>query len=205
MAVVVVPVIVAALAAIVWKPKIGLLMVFGLVLLFEMGNPDPLMAPGRYLHYGLQSSLGVSGFIASPLELLLILTLAVWLVQGLVKRQLGYRGGDLGWPTLLFFGSLVVGLMRGAAGGGDMYVAFWEVRSLLYLGVCYMLAANLLRTRRDVGVLVVVFLVANSLYALEGAFRYVFLIRTGVLDVPQEFAFGHEVVIFLADARSSRR
>src|SRR5918997_1011244 len=58
-AAVVVPVIVAALAAIVWRPKIGLLMVFGLVLLFEMGNPDPVMAPGRYLHYGLQSSLGV--------------------------------------------------------------------------------------------------------------------------------------------------
>jgi hypothetical protein len=197
---VVVPVIVAALAMIVWKPKIGLLMVFGLVLLFEMGNPDPLMAPGRYLHYGLQSSLGVSGFIASPLELLLLLTLAIWLVKGLVQHRLSYRGGDLGWPTLLFFGSLVVGLLRGAAGGGDMYVAFWEVRSLLYLGVCYMLAANLFRTRKDVAILMVVFLVANSLYALEGAFRYVFLIRTGVLDVPQEFSYGHEVVIFLAIA-----
>ena len=54
-----------------------------------------------------------------------------------------------------------------------MYVAFWEVRSLLYLGVGYMLAANLIRTRRDVGILVLVFLVANGLYALEGAFRYV--------------------------------
>jgi hypothetical protein len=195
-----VPLIVAVLAAIVWQPRVGLLAVFALVLLFEMGSPDPVMAPGRYLHYGLQSSLGVSGFIASPLELLLLLTLAIWLVKGLVRHRLGYRGGDLGWPTSLFFGSLLIGLMRGAAGGGDMYVAFWEVRSLLYLGVCYMLAANLIRTRRDVGVLIVVFLVANGLYALEGAFRYVFLIRTGVLDVPQEFSYGHEVVIFLAIA-----
>ena len=199
-AAVAVPVIVAAMAAIVWKPKIGLLLLFALVLLFEMGNPDPLMAPGPYLHYGLQSSLGVSGFIASPLELLLILTLAVWLVKGIVQHRLGYRGGDLGWPTALFFGSLVLGLLRGASGGGDMYVAFWEVRSLLYLGVCYLLAANLIRTRRDVGVMAAVFLVANGLYALEGAFRYVFLIRTGVLDVPQEFTYGHEVVIFLAIA-----
>jgi O-antigen ligase len=197
-AAVVAPLIVAALAAIVWQPKLGLLGALTLVMLFEMTSPDLLMTPGRYLTYGLQSSLGVSGFIASPLELLLLLTLAIWLTKGLVQHRLGYRGGDLGWPTALFFGSLLIGLVRGAAGGGDMYVAFWEVRSLLYLGVCYVLAANLIRTRRDVGILVSVLLVANGLYALEGAFRYVFLIRTGVLGVVSEFNYAHEVVIFLA-------
>jgi O-antigen ligase len=64
--------------------------------------------------------------------------------------------------------------------------------------VGYILAANLMRTRRDVGIMALVFLLANGLYALEGAFRYVFLIRTDVLDVAQEFTYGHEVVIFLA-------
>ena len=195
---VVVPVVVAALAAIVWKPKVGLLVALILVLLFEMTSPDPLMLPGRYFNYGLQSSLGISGFIASPLELLLLLTLAVWFVKGLVQHKLNYRGGDLGWPTALFFGSLVVGLLRGWAGAGDMYTAFWEVRSLLYLGVCYMLAANLTRTRRDVGVLVMVLLVANGIYAFEGAIRYVFMIRTDWLGVAPEFNYAHEVVIFLA-------
>lgn len=192
------PAAAVALAAIVWRPQIGLYATLAMVNLFEMISPDPLMVPGRYFQYGLQSSLGVSGFIASPLELLLLFTLAVWLVKGLVQRNLGYRGGDLGWPTALFFASLVAGLIRGAAGAGDMYVAFWEVRSLLYLGVTYVLAANLIRTRRDVGVLVTVFLVTNGLYAFEGAIRYIFMIRTDWLGVAQEFTYSHEVVIFLA-------
>jgi hypothetical protein len=197
-AAVVIPAAAAALAAIVWRPKFGLFAVLALVMLFEMTSADPLMIPGRYLHYGLQSSLGVSGFIASPLELLLLFTMAVWLVKGLVVRSLGYRGGDLGWPTTLFFISLVLGLIRGAVGQGDMYVAFWEVRSLLYLGVTYVLAANLIRTRRDVGLMVVVFLVGNGLYAVEGAIRYVFMIRTDLLGVAPEFNYSHEIVIFLA-------
>lgn len=197
-AAIVIPVALLALAGIVWQPRVGLYTIFALVLMFEINSPDVLMLPGRYLNYGLQSSLGVSGFIASPLELLLILTCAVWLVKGLVMHRLNYTGGDLGWPITLFFMALLGGLLRGAAGSGDMYVAFWEARSLLYVGVCYLLAVNLVRTRNDVATLVVVFLLANSLYALEGAYRYVFLIRTDLLGVTQEFEYGHEVVIFLA-------
>jgi hypothetical protein len=197
-AAVVIPAAAMALAAIIWRPKLGLLAVLALVMLFEMTSPDLAMIPGKYLHYGLQSSLGVSGFIASPLELLLLFTMAVWLVRGLVMRNLDYRGGDLGWATGLFFVALMLGLIRGAAGSGDMYIAFWEVRSLLYLGVTYVLAANLIRTRRDVGILVMVFLVANGLYAFEGAIRYIFMIRTNMLGVAPEFNYSHEVVIFLA-------
>jgi hypothetical protein len=197
-AAVAVPAAAAVLAAIIWQPKLGLYAAVALVNLFEMTSPDPLMSPGRYLHYGLQSSLGVSGFIASPLELLLLFTLAVWLIKGLVGRNLGYRGGDLGWATALFFASLVAGLVRGAAGDGDMYVAFWEVRSLLYLGVTYVLAANLIRTRRDVGAVVMLFLVTNGLYAVEGLIRYFALIRTNLLGVAPEFNYSHEVVIFLS-------
>jgi hypothetical protein len=195
---VVLPAVLIVLAAICWQPKVGLYTTVALILLFEMTSPDPLMLPGRYVNYGLQSSLGISGFIVSPLELLLILTAVAWFVKGIVSRTLHYTGGDLGWPVALFFLSVLGGLLRGVAGAGDMYVAFWEARSLLYIGVCYIITVNLVRTRHDVATLIVVFLIANSLYALEGAYRYVFLIRTDVLGVPQEFEYGHEVVIFLA-------
>jgi len=195
---VVLPVAAVALAAIVWRPQVGLYTLVAFNLIFEMNSPDPLMLPGRYLHFGLQSSLGISGFIASPLELLLVLMAVVWFIKGLVSRTLSFRGGDLGWYTGLFFLALVVGLVRGSAGGGDMYVAFWEVRSLLYLGIAYILATNLIRTRRDVATMVVVFLVANGLYALEGALRYALWIRSDTLGVASEFNYGHEVVIFLS-------
>ena len=85
-----------AVAAILWRPQVGLFTLIGLNLLFEMSSPDPLMLPGRYLHFGLQSSLGVSGFIASPLELLLIFMAVVWFIKGMVGRNVSFRGGDLG-------------------------------------------------------------------------------------------------------------
>jgi len=185
------------LAAVIWRPRFGLYMLFMLVLLFEQASPDPLMLPGKYLNYGLQSSLGVSGFIASPLELLLILVFAVWLVQSLIRHKFAYRGGDLGWPISLFFVAVVVGIVRGVVGDGSAYIAFWEARSLLYLGICYLLAANLIRSRRDVAMLIAIFLIGNGLYAIEGAYRDLLLVRTGVLDVPQEYVYSHEVVIFL--------
>ena len=67
-----IPIALIVLAAVIWRPKVGLFVMLALVLMFEVGSPDPLMLPGRYFHYGLQSSLGVSGFIASPLELLML-------------------------------------------------------------------------------------------------------------------------------------
>src|SRR6266536_1293745 len=193
-----IPIAILVLAAVIWKPRVGLFVMLALVLMFEVGSPDPLMLPGRYFHYGLQSSLGVSGFIASPLELLMLLVLVVWLVPGMIRGGLNYRGGDLGWPIGLFFVAILVGILRGAAGGGDTYIAFWEARSLLYFGVCYLLSANLIRTRRDVAVLVGIFLFASGAYAIEGAYRDLVLIRTGIIDVPQEFSYSHEVVIFLS-------
>jgi hypothetical protein len=197
-AVMVIPMSLLLVAAVIWQPRVGLLAVVGMVLLFEVISADPLMLPGQYFNYGLQSTLGVGGFIASPLELLLLLTLGIWLVQGLVRRRLDYRGGDLGWPVSLFFVAVLFGLLRGAVGGGDTYIAFWEARSLLYVGICYLLAANLIRTRRDVAFLLGMLLIANSFYAVEAAYRDLLLVRTGLLDIPQEFRYSHEVVIFLA-------
>ena len=187
------------LAAIFWRPKVGLYVSFAMTLLFEMTSPDVLMLPGRYFQYGLQSTLGLTGMIISPLEMLLLFTLLVWWLRGLVTRRLDYRAGLLGWPVALFFLAILFGLLRGTVlGGGDSYVAFWEARSLAYFGICYILGANLIRTRRDVAALLAVHLLATGLYAIEGMYRDVALVRPGLLLVAQEFAYSHEVVIFLA-------
>ncbi|MCC6173978.1 MAG: O-antigen ligase family protein [Chloroflexi bacterium] len=192
------PLAIAIVAGIMWRPKIGLFGIVLMILLFEIDSADPLMLPGRYFNYGLQSTLGLSGFIASPLEMALVLSTSVWLVSGIVRRRLAFRGGDLGWPVLLFFLAIVLGVLRGALEGGDMYVAFWEARSLLLLGVAYLLGANLIRTRQDVAVLLGICFLGTALYALEGAWRDVALIRTGALDIPVEYFYNHEVVIYLS-------
>jgi len=113
------------LAAIAWRPRVGLYVTWGLVLLFEAGGPDSLMLPGAYFHGGLSSTTGLPGVITSPLELLLLLTFGIWLIQGVVRHSIDFRPGRLFWPMLLFFPALVFGLIRGQLGGGNLNIALW--------------------------------------------------------------------------------
>ncbi|HEV2123211.1 MAG TPA: hypothetical protein VGW38_10605, partial [Chloroflexota bacterium] len=190
--------VLALLLAIVWQPRLGLYVIFGLMLLFEPGGLDELMRPGGYLHNGLGASFNLSGVSVSPLELLLVLMLLVWLSHSVAVRQLRIRGGRLAWPMLLFALSLPAGYAWGTLNGGDTYLGFWELRPLLYLVISYFLAVNLVRTVAHVQTLTTVALVSASLFAIEGTYRRLALIDTGQLGTVMEFWYWHEDVIFLS-------
>src|SRR3954469_109916 len=81
------------IGAIAWRPRVGLYVTWGLVLLFEAGGPDLMMLPGGCFHTNLSSTTGLPGLIASPLELLLLLTFGIWLMQGLVRHRFDFRPG----------------------------------------------------------------------------------------------------------------
>lgn len=186
------------LGAVLWRPRLALYAVFALTLLFEVIATDPLMSPGRYLQVGLGATLGLTGVIVSPLELLLGMMLLAWLAQGLVHRRLVFRGGTLGWPVLLFACVLLLGLARGQVEGADTNVALWEVRWLAYLVACYVLAANLIENRAHVRALLGITLVVNGLFCLEAIYRHLVLIRGGQLK--GDDTFEHVDVIFLSAA-----
>src|SRR5579871_5584677 len=78
------------IAVIVVQPRYGLYSIFAIVLLFEGGGNDPLMTPGLFLNKSLQSSFGANGAILIPLEMILILSTAVWLAKGLILRRLDF-------------------------------------------------------------------------------------------------------------------
>lgn len=190
----------AVMLAIAWRARIGLYVVFGLVLLFEAGSAaDMLMLPGHYLMGGLGSTVGLTGAIASPLELLLTLTFALWLAQELAAQRLSatWRAGRLGGAMLAFFVMLVFGLVRGVVGGGDLNIALWESRFLFYAVITFVLAANTIRTYAQLNALIGIGMVAMAAYAVEGAYRRIGLIDSGIVKIAMEFAYSHEVVIFL--------
>src|SRR4029079_12177595 len=178
--------------------------VLGGAVLFESQTADHLLDLGTYLHKGIGSWTGLP-FILTPLEFLLILGVAVVLISDAVKPRaetiaaralsLSLRGG---WPMLLFTIALVLGIIRGALGGGDMYIGLWEVRYLLYVPACYLIARGALRTPEHVGGLLRIGLAAAILFAIEGAYRRIALIDTGLLGVTPEFSYEHEDVLFLA-------
>jgi hypothetical protein len=194
----VVPMVAAGILILVlWQPRTALNLAFFLIALFEVGGADPLMVPGEYLHFGLQKTLRLSGMILSPLEMLLLVALLVVLIQHLGDRRQAYRGGTLGWPMALFALMVGVGLAHGLLSGGDPYTAFWEVRTLPLIAASYILAANTIGTTRHLTDLTGLFLLGTGLFAVEGAYRKIFLIDTSLLGVAPEFAYGHDTVVFL--------
>jgi len=185
---------------IIARPRLGVYTMLGLVVLFEAGGPDPLMAFGAYLHGGLTGTAGLAGFVATPLELLLLLMLGSCIFQACVRERRIIGGIELGASVAVFATALVFGLLRGAASGGDMYIALFESRYLFYVPLCFLATVLTITDRAHLRTLVGLTLVANGLFALEGAYRRVALIDTGALGVIREFTYQHEDVVFLASA-----
>ena len=176
---------------------------FGAIL-FEAGTADKLMDLGTYLHRGIGSWTKVPIAI-TPLELLLALALIVATVSELAKpRWISSTREELtarlrgGWPVLLFTLATLTGFVRGALGGGDLYVGFWEMRFLLYVPTVYLIVRASVRTPQHVASLLRTGLIATMLLAGEGAYRRIFLIDKGLLGVIPEFAYEHETVLFLS-------
>lgn len=159
---------------------------------------------GTYLHRGIGSWTGLP-IILSPLELLLLLGLIGTAVAEAIRPPgdrvapsdlaLRLRGG---WPILLFTFTLVFGFARGVFADGDPYVGLWELRYLLYVPACYLIARAGLRKPEHIAGLLRVGLAAAVVFAAEGAYRRIALIDTHQLVVIPEFAFEHEDVLFLS-------
>jgi hypothetical protein len=177
--------VVLGLIAIAWQPRIGLYVMFALGLLFENVSPDPLMLPGKYL------PTQFAGTLVSPMEILLMLTMVVWLVQGVARRRLDWRSGTLWTPMLLFLLALVGGMVHGVATGGDFHIGLWEGRALFYIFFCYVLTTNTVRTERHLTTFMGLIILCNAAFAAEGAFRH------AVLQLSGDAAFEHVDVIFL--------
>jgi hypothetical protein len=171
-------------------------MAFFIVCLFEDGGADQLMEPGHYLYFGLGNLINLGGILPSPLEVLLFLTVTIWLAQALARRRLDFRGGTLRWQMALFGLALLFGLLRGIAGHAQLSFIMWELRFLVYMVACYFLATNTIRSKSHVRQLLLLGMLAMTLFGLEATFRKVALIDTGLMVVPMEFAYSHESVIF---------
>ncbi len=104
----------------------------------------------------------------NPLEILLFITTVSWLLQRLVDPTWRLRRGALFWPLMIFLGFVLVGIFRGKfLGAGDTRIALFESRPLLYLPLVYVLITNLLTTRRQYRILL---LLAFSAIAIQSVF-----------------------------------
>ncbi|TMC47064.1 MAG: hypothetical protein E6J23_00920, partial [Chloroflexi bacterium] len=176
-------------------PVVGLYLVFGAALLFEqfpIAGLSPITAQSHVFQ-------NISAYTPLPLrlsiaDLLLVLTAAGLIVHRLRAHE-RLRLGPLGWGIAAYAAAFVLsGFIGMARGGMDLEVGLNEMRAPFELCAAYFLAANLIRDRSQLGVLLWTFVGIVGVKAMQGVLNY--------QDAPGWSAYdagavtGHEDVVF---------
>ncbi len=111
-------------------------------------------------------------FIFSPLETYLILTLLSWLVRAALVRRLDFRRGPLFGAAAVFAVFTLFGLGWGISHGGNVTIALWEVRPILYVPLMLVLSTNLIHTRVHANRLIWLAMAALFVVAVAGIWYY---------------------------------
>jgi len=192
-----VPLVTAAvIVAVGVHPILGLYLVFSLGILFEQFIVVGLapITVGTHLYQNISAFTPVP-LRLSPIDLLMALTLVSWLARVATARAEKPRMGPFGWGVLGYGAIFIVGTAIGVARGGawDLDAALAEIREPIRMCVLYFLAANLVRDRRHITVLVAALVLLVGVKALEGILNYA---EAAELPYTLDSFTAHEDVIF---------
>lgn len=132
--------------------------------------------------------------IVSPLEVVLVTTLAAWWLQVFGGRAMPVSRGRLLKPLAVFTAVIAFAFLHGVLTGGDVAVALWEVRPIAYLPLMYVLTTSLLDDRAQYRRLVFTVVAAMLLEALHA--RYV------IATMPDGIRIGAQVMGYLEHSAS---
>lgn len=116
----------------------------------------------------LNAGAGLGGIYATPLELFLVLVLAVWLVKGFANRTLAFPKSTLSFAMIAFGALVAIGWVRGVTGGGSFQDSLLELRPWLYLLITFVVSSQLIRTEKHLRVLLVVLAIGIGIKGLQG-------------------------------------
>lgn len=106
--------------------------------------------------------------IVNPFETYLVLTFLSWFVRAAVTRKLRFFWGELFWPAILFLGFILFSFVYGVTRNGNLNVALWEIRPIVYLPVMLVLTSNMITDRRHVNVLMWLIMISIFLKGITG-------------------------------------
>ncbi|HEV8307171.1 MAG TPA: O-antigen ligase family protein [Methylomirabilota bacterium] len=184
-----------------WRPLYGFAALLGLVLLVEefeiltMASGQPFLLELVPLYRSIEgfTSLPIA---LTPLELWLTLLGAFWVAQRIARDRLEFAHVPCVGPWLAAVGTLAVTFALGVARGGDLSAAIAEVRAPAYLLALIWFVPQLIESRRDIELLVGVMIVVLGIKAVQGLYRYVFLLHMH-LDLRDTFMAHEDPVMFI--------
>lgn len=162
---------IAGLVVICRQPHLGL---YGM-LLFALAGDAVLMPAYPFVKNlsSIESLLYIhDSLIFSPLELMLVVMLVIWLVRAGLYRRLNFHAGTLFWPLMVFVIFLIYGLAYGIGTGGDVNIALWEARAIFYLPIMMVLVSNLIQNKEQVNQLIWAIMIGLLIEGLVGNFTF---------------------------------
>lgn len=139
-------------------------------------------------------SSATKGSGLSLFELLLGLSVAVWLMHGSATRSWNLPRSPLSYALATFMGLVAAAVAVGLAGGGTAQVILYELRPWIYLGTGYVLASSLL-TGWSSGVRAVMWTVVLGT-GFKAAQGLVMWVRVRNAPVAPEWILAHEESFF---------
>lgn len=165
-----------------YRADAGFFIFFGMVLLFDQYlNPQPGGVPitakvGYFLNLKQNPFLPpFSAGTMNPLEIQLVFIILAWFIAVSSRKSTRFQGVRYWFFALLFFFAILFSELRGLKAGGNLLPSLWEIRALIYFLLLYFLVPQIIQTRKQVNVLLWIFLVMVTVKAFQGALRFALL------------------------------
>jgi hypothetical protein len=114
-----------------------------------------------------------SAGVINPVELQLVLILLAWFVAVSVRKQTKIQHISEWGLGVIFLSSLILSQFHGIKTGGDFLVSLWELRALFYFGFLFFFVPQIIQTKKQLEILMWIFIAGISFKALQGTARFV--------------------------------
>lgn len=186
-----------------YKVEWAFYLLFGMVLLFDQFlNPMPGGVPitakfGYFMNLKQNPYLPpFSAGVMNPIEIQLALILAGWFFAISARKSRKIIGLPFWGFGLLLLLAIVAAEFHGLRGGGIFLRSLWEIRAMIYFLLLYYLVPQIIQTRKQVNVLLWIFIVIIGIKALQGGIR---LAQLGFRFDGYTVLTNHEDPVFTAD------
>lgn len=132
--------------------------------------------------------------VFTPMEIHLTFILLGLLLRASSYREFRSKPIPVVIPFLIFFAGVAFSIGYGLYTGGDFLVILWEVRALFYLFIFYLIVPQIFSTKKEIEVLMWIFIIGITFKALQGVTRFVEL---GFTTGGYRVLTNHEDAVFI--------
>lgn len=186
-----------------YRAEWGFYILFGMVMLFDQflntmpGGPPITYKVGYFLNLKQNPYLPpIGAAVMNPLEVQLFLILIAWFIAVSSRRANKLQGVPIWGLALLLFLAIGFSEIHGVGTGGKLLPSLWEIRALMYFLLIFFLVPQLIQTRKQLNIILWIFIFMVAVKASQGAWRF---IELGFKFKHYTTLTNHEDPLFISD------